>query len=157
MTIEIWSVGKESTAFVEEGVEFYLKRLKPFLPVQMIALAPPRRSKAMDPVSSKNAEEKIILGRLQSHHYLILLDERGKSYSSMQWAEQLGRLRDNNTKTLVFLIGGPWGVTEQVKAASKQIWTLSPLTFPHQLVRLVLSEQIYRAFSILHNSAYHHE
>ena len=157
MTIEIWSIGKESTAFIEEGIDFYIKRLKPFLPVQMVTLAPPKRSKAMDPVTSKNAEERIILNRLQSHHYLILLDERGKSFTSLQWAEQLGRLRDSNTKTLVFLIGGPWGVTDTIKATAKQRWTLSTLTFPHQLVRLILCEQIYRAFSILHHSGYHHE
>jgi 23S rRNA (pseudouridine1915-N3)-methyltransferase len=69
----------------------------------------------------------------------------------------MGQLQNESVKTLVLLIGGPWGVTENVKNAAQKIWSLSKLTFPHQLVRLILAEQLYRSFSILNNSSYHHE
>jgi len=157
MNIEIWSVGKSSDAFIEEGIRFYQKRLAPFCNVAYSLLPPPKRSVSMPVEQMKKAEEKIILNRLQPHHYLVLLDEKGQSLSSLQWAEQIGRIQTSNVKTLVFLIGGPWGVTEAIKEKARQIWSLSALTFPHQLVRLIMAEQLYRSFSILNHSGYHHE
>ncbi len=157
MNIEIWSLGKENSVFIEEGIQFYLKRLKPYCTVQFHFLPPPKRYSSMEPEESKKREEQIILDRLQPHHYLILLDETGRQLSSLKWAEELMQFQNNRIKTLVFLIGGPWGITENVRRTAQKIWSLSALTFPHQLVRLIMAEQLYRSFSILHNSAYHHE
>lgn len=157
MNIEVWSLGKENDTFIETGIQFYLKRLKPYCTVQFIFLPPPRRRASMEPEESKKKEAQIILDRLQPHHYLILLDEKGRALSSLKWAEEIAGFQNDRVRTLVFLIGGPWGITEAVRQAAKKTWSLSTLTFPHQLVRLIMAEQLYRSFSILHNSAYHHE
>jgi len=157
MKIEIWSVGKDNGDFIESGIKYYLKKLKPFCTLDFIFINPPKRTTAMPIDQMKKAEEKLILEKIQPAHYLILLDEKGKSLTSIAWANELEKLKDSNTKTLVFLIGGPWGITENVRKAAKQTWNLSTLTFPHQLVRLIMAEQLYRSFSIMNNSAYHHE
>jgi 23S rRNA (pseudouridine1915-N3)-methyltransferase len=157
MNIEIWSLGKENDSFIEAGIQFYLKRLKPYCAVQYIFIPPPKRSASMDPEASKKREGELILGRLQAHHYLILLDERGEELRSLKWAEEISKFQNDRVRTLVFLIGGPWGIAETVRQAAKRTWSLSTLTFPHQLVRLLMAEQLYRCFSILQHSAYHHE
>lgn len=158
MNIEIWSLGKENDAFVAEGIKHYLNRLKPYCKIRFDLLPPPKRNPNMLPEQSKKIEEKVILSRLDMQkHYLILLDETGTMLTSKVWAEVMGQLQNESVKTLVLLIGGPWGVTENVKNAAQKIWSLSKLTFPHQLVRLILAEQLYRSFSILNNSSYHHE
>lgn len=157
MNIEVWSIGKGSDPFVKEGLKHYLNRLKPYIKVNIKVLAPPKRTAGTTPEESKLLEEKIILSKLNSSHYLILLDERGKALSSIQWAEEVSKLQNSSVKTLVFLIGGPWGVTEKIKRTAQKTWSLSTLTYPHQLVRLILAEQIYRSFSIMNNSNYHHE
>lgn len=157
MKIEIWSIGKESESFIEQGIQFYTKKAKPFCTMTFICIAPPKRTTAMTIEQMKKDEEKLLLSKLQPHHYLILLDERGKSFNSIEWAEQIESLQNNSVKTIVFLIGGPWGVSDAIKKKAQQIWSLSKLVFPHQLVRLLIAEQIYRSFSILNNSSYHHE
>lgn len=158
MNIEIWSLGKESDAFVEEGIGHYMNRLKPYCKTQFVLLPPPKRNTNMQPEQSKLLEEKIILSRLEPQkHYLVLLDETGKLLPSKAWAEAISKMQNESVKTLVLLIGGPWGVTQNIKNAAQKTWSLSKLTFPHQLVRLIVAEQLYRSFSILNNSGYHHE
>jgi 23S rRNA (pseudouridine1915-N3)-methyltransferase len=99
----------------------------------------------------------MILKKLQAQHYLILLDERGKMLDSTQWASQFQSFMNQGVRTLVILIGGAFGVTDAVRDRANQVWSLSKLVFPHQLVRLMIAEQVYRAFSILKNTPYHHE
>ncbi len=107
---------------------------------------------------TKLQEEELILKKLQPQHYLILLDERGKkTYNSVQWSQQFQQCMNQGVKTLVILIGGAFGVTDNIRKQARQCWSLSNLVFPHQLVRLIVAEQVYRAFSILNNSPYHHE
>lgn len=156
MDIEIWSVGKENQSFIDEGLQFYFKKTKPYNPVSLVTLQLPKKAATTDIERTKQQEEELILKRLQPHHYLIVLDEKGKMLTSPKWAEQFQQCMNMGTKTLVLLIGGAYGVTPRVKQAARQVWSLSHLVFPHQLVRLIVAEQVYRAFSILHNSPYHH-
>ena len=116
----------------------------------------PRKAVTADVARMKVLEEEMILKRLQPHHYLILLDERGKMLTSPQWAHQFQQCMNQGVKTLVILIGGAFGVSDAVKKKAQQCWSLSGLVFPHQLVRLIVAEQVYRSFSILNNSPYHH-
>jgi len=116
----------------------------------------PKKTATTDVERTKKQEEELILKRLQAHHYLVLMDERGKMLTSPQWAQQFQQMMNQGTKTLVILIGGAFGVTDEVRKQAKQVWSLSSLVFPHQLVRLVLAEQVYRTFSILNNTPYHH-
>ncbi len=156
MNIEIWSVGKDNDAFIEEGLRYYFQKTKPYNPVELVVLQLPKKAATNDIERAKLQEEELILKKLQPHHYLIVLDERGKQLGSPQWAQQFQQLMNRGTKTLVILIGGAFGVTDKIRQQAGQVWSLSQLVFPHQLVRLIVAEQVYRAFSILNNSPYHH-
>ena len=156
MNIEIWSIGKENEVFIEEGIKYYFQKTKPYNPVGLVILQTPKKAATADIERTKQQEEELILKRLQPQHYLVLLDERGKMLNSIQWSQQFQQCMNQGIKTLVLLIGGAFGVTDNVRKQAKQCWSLSSLVFPHQLVRLILAEQVYRSFSILNNSPYHH-
>lgn len=156
MDIEIWSLGKENEPFIEDGIQYYFKKTRPYNPVQLVTLQLPKKAATTDIELTKQREEELILKKLQPHHYLVLLDERGKQLTSPQWAKQFQQCMNQGVKTLVILIGGAYGVSEKIQKEARQAWSLSQLVFPHQLVRLIVAEQVYRAFSILHNSPYHH-
>ncbi len=156
MHIEIWSIGKESDKFIEEGIRYYFQKVMPWNTVELVILQIPKKAATTDPARAKLQEEEMLLKKLQPTHYLILLDEKGKMLTSPQWAQQFQQCMNQGVKTAVILIGGAFGVTENVKKRANQCWSLSALVFPHQLVRLMVAEQVYRAFSILNNSPYHH-
>lgn len=156
MNVEIWSVGKENDSYIEEGIKYYFQKTRPYNNIELVIIQPSKKAATTDIERTKLQEEELILKKLQSHHYLILMDERGKQLNSVQWSQQFQQLMNMGTKTLVLLIGGAFGVSENVRRQAKQVWSLSPLVFPHQLVRLILAEQVYRSFSILNNSPYHH-
>lgn len=156
MNIEIWSLGKANDSFIEEGIQYYFGKTKPWNSIELVLLQVPKKNLTTDIARTKQIEEELILKRLQANHYLILLDERGKKLDSVQWSQQFQSLMNQGTKTLVILIGGAFGVSDAVKEKAKQTWSLSPLVFPHQMVRLIVAEQVYRAFSILNHSPYHH-
>ncbi len=157
MDIEIWSIGKENDKHIEEGVQLYFKKTQPWNKVKLEILSLPKKLQTTDVQQTKKLEEALILKKLQSNHTLVLLDERGKSLDSLQWAQQFQQFMNQGTRTLVILIGGAFGVSEAIREKASQVWSLSKLVFPHQLVRLILAEQVYRAFSILNNAPYHHQ
>ena len=156
MNIEIWSIGRDSESFIEEGLRHYFTKTKPWCSVDLVVLQLPRKALTTDTEQAKKREEEMIMKRLQPGHYLVLLDEKGKELGSPQWAQQFQQMMNSGVKTLVILIGGAFGVTDAVRTQARQCWSLSALVFPHQLVRLIVAEQVYRAFSILNNSPYHH-
>lgn len=156
MNIEIWSVGKENESFIDEGVRYYFQKTRPYCSIELVLLQPPKRMATTDIARTKLLEQELILNKLSPGHYLILLDERGKQLNSIQWSEQFQQFMNRGVKTLVILIGGAYGVSDEVRKRANGCWSLSSLVFPHQLVRLVVAEQVYRAFSILNNSPYHH-
>ena len=157
MNIEIWSLGKANEDFIASGLQYYFQKTKPWNPVELVILQLPKKALTSDVSRTKLQEEEMILKKLQPQHYLVLLDERGKTYNSIQWSQQFQQCMNQGVKTLVILIGGAFGVTDTIRKQAKQCWSLSNLVFPHQLVRLIVAEQVYRAFSILNNSPYHHE
>jgi 23S rRNA (pseudouridine1915-N3)-methyltransferase len=156
MHVEIWSVGRENEPFIEEGLKYYFHKTRPYNSVELVILQPNRKTVTTDVERTKLQEEEMILKKLQPNHYLVLLDERGKQLNSVQWSQHFQQMMNIGTKTVVILIGGAFGVTENIVKQAKQVWSLSSLVFPHQLVRLIVAEQVYRAFSILNNSPYHH-
>ena len=156
MHIEIWSVGKENESFIEEGLKYYFQKTRPYNSVELVILHPNKKTATTDVDRTKLQEEEMLFKKLQPNHYLVLLDERGKQLNSVQWSQQFQQMMNMGTKTVVILIGGAFGVTENIRKQAKQVWSLSSLVFPHQLVRLIVAEQVYRAFSILNNSPYHH-
>jgi 23S rRNA (pseudouridine1915-N3)-methyltransferase len=157
MNIEIWSLGKENDSYIDEGIRYYFQKTKPYNPIELVLLQTPKKLATTDIERTKLQEEELILKRLQPGHFLILLDEKGKMLDSIQWSQQFQLLMNRGIKTLVILIGGAFGISDNIRKRADLCWSLSSLVFPHQLVRLVVAEQVYRAFSILNNSPYHHK
>lgn len=152
MSLHIIAVGKKHESWVQEGIERYQKRLKAPFNVEWILL--PHSS--LDGLSAREEESQRILSRLDAYTYVVLLDERGKLVDSPAFSKLLETQLDNSQK-VVLVIGGAYGVTEEVRTRASFTLSLSPLVFPHQLVRLTLIEQIYRAQEIARGGAYHHD
>ncbi|HAN65404.1 MAG TPA: 23S rRNA (pseudouridine(1915)-N(3))-methyltransferase RlmH [Chitinophagaceae bacterium] len=156
MKIQLWSVGKQHESYVEEGIALFTKRIAHYYPVQWNLLPVPKHTGMMSEMDIRKKEGLMILDLLKKDDYLVLLDERGKDMSSEGLAAFLEQRANEGQKNLVFLVGGAFGVSEEVRKRAQYTWSLSKLVFPHQLVRLILAEQLYRACSIIRNEKYHH-
>lgn len=152
MSLTILSIGKKHESWVVEGIERYQKRLRAPFNVEWVLL--PHSSLEGD--SARQEESERILSRLKADEHVVLLDERGKLFDSPTFAKHL-TTQFNQSKQVTIIIGGAYGVTADVQQRAHMVWSLSPLVFPHQLVRLLLIEQIYRSQQITLGSAYHHE
>lgn len=157
MKIECWAIGKPHESYVDEGVKDFTKRIENYYPVEWRLFNIKKNSGSVDPEKLKHEESLLILGSLKSEDWLVSLDEKGKTLNSRKLAAFIQERGNESTRRLIFLIGGAYGLDESVLKKSKFIWSLSTLTFPHQLVRLILAEQIYRACSIGRNEKYHHD
>lgn len=156
MKIQLWSVGKPNESFVKEGIELFTKRISNYYAVEWKVIPMPKNAGKLEANILKIKEGEIILSSLLKDDYLILLDERGKSFTSEALSNFIEQRAGESLKNLIFLIGGAFGVSEFVIQRANFKWSLSNLVFPHQLVRLILAEQIYRACSISRNEQYHH-
>jgi 23S rRNA (pseudouridine1915-N3)-methyltransferase len=156
MKLQFWSVGKAHEPYVKEGVELFTKRLTNYYPAEWNIIAAPKNAASLSEMEMKKKEGEIILSALKKDDCLILLDERGKQMSSEGLASFIQSRANESTKNLIFLIGGAYGVSEDVMKRANYKWGLSQLVFPHQLVRLILAEQVYRACTIIRNEKYHH-
>jgi 23S rRNA (pseudouridine1915-N3)-methyltransferase len=154
LKLSILSVGKSNESYIKEGVDQFTKRIGHYYPLDWQLIAP---SKLTDPLQIKKAEAINILKTLTATDILILLDEKGKMLSSPGLANLIQQKANQSAQRIVFLIGGAYGVDEEIKKRANFMWSLSELVFPHMLVRLLLVEQVYRACSILANEKYHHE
>ena len=156
MKIQFWSVGKTHEAYVKSGVEEFTKRINNYFTADWLIISSPKNAAKLSQIELKKAEALVILNQIQKEDYLILLDERGKQISSPEVAKWIQKRANASTKRIVFLIGGAFGVDQSVMQRADLTWSISPLVFPHMLVRLILSEQVYRACTILRNEKYHH-
>ena len=156
MRFQCWSVGKANESYVDEGIKLFTKRINNYYQTEWNIIAPPKNAATLSDVELKNKEGELILQQIKNDDYLVLLDERGKQFSSETLAAFIQQRANESKKNIVFLIGGAYGVSENVFKRADFKWSLSPLVFPHQLVRLILAEQIYRACSINRNEKYHH-
>lgn len=152
MAIKILAIGKKHEAWAEAGISRYETRLKrPFL-TEWVLLPHSAREGLM----ARQDESERVLARLKPDDYVVLLDERGKLVDSPSLARLLLQPLETS-KTVVIIIGGAYGVDETIHKRADVVWSLSPLVFPHQLVRLILAEQLYRAQEIVAGHPYHHE
>jgi 23S rRNA (pseudouridine1915-N3)-methyltransferase len=156
MKIHFWSIGKNHEVNVKAGVEEFTKRISKYYPVEWTIIPLPKNSGMLSEADLKKKEGEMILNWLLKDDYLVALDERGKQLSSEGLADFILKRSNESTKNLVFLIGGAFGIDEAVLKRADFTWSLSQLVFPHQLVRLILAEQVYRACTILRNEKYHH-
>ena len=156
MKISFWSIGKNNEAYVKTGVADFTHRISKYFKVEWNIIPVPKNAGMLSEMDLKKKEGEIILKWLDKDDYLVALDERGEQLTSEGLANLIQKRANESTKNLVFLIGGIYGLDEVVLKKAKYVLSLSQLTFPHQLVRLMLAEQIYRACTILKNEKYHH-
>ncbi len=157
MKISFWSVGKNNEPYVKEGVEDFTRRISRYFKTEWNIIPQPKNSANLPELELKKKEGEIILQLLSKDDYLVVLDERGKQLSSEGLATFIQARANDSTKRIIFLIGGAFGADDIVLKRADFKWSLSQLVFPHQLVRLILSEQVYRACTILKNEKYHHK
>ena len=157
MKLAFWSIGKSHESYIREGVEDFSRRLTKYFTTDWVIIPPPKNAGVLSEAELKKKEGALVLEMLKPDDYLVVLDERGKSFTSEGLAAFLEGRAMESTRQVVFLIGGAYGSDVSVLQKAKLKWSLSELTFPHQLVRLILAEQIYRACTILRNEKYHHK
>lgn len=157
MKITLLVIGKTDASYIKEGLDVYLKRLKHYVNFEIQIIPDIKKVKNLSFENQKRREGEQILSKKDTGKELHLFDEKGKTFSSRELAGFLEKKMLSGLKELVFVIGGPYGFSDDVyKNASSKI-SLSRLTFSHQMVRLLCVEQIYRAFTILKNEPYHHD
>lgn len=156
MKLILKAIGKPHEPFVKDGVDLFTKRIGNYYPVEWSIIPMPKNAGSLDEKALKRKEGEMILQSLQKDDYVVLLDERGKQLASEGFARFIQARANESTKNLVFIIGGAYGVSEEVMQRAQYKWSLSQLVFPHQLVRLIIAEQVYRACSIIKNEKYHH-
>ncbi len=156
MKIYFWSIGKSHESFVKEGVELFSKRIANYFPVEWNIIPMPKNAGIMEPSILKIKEGEALSALIAKEDYVVLLDERGKMLSSEDFSKFIQQRTVESVRNLIFIIGGAYGVSDSIMQRANFKWSLSSLVFPHQLVRLILAEQVYRACSIMRNEKYHH-
>ena len=156
MKIHFYAIGRAHELYVRPGVEDFTKRIARYYPIDWKIIVHPKNAAVLQEAELKQKEAASLFDFLKKDDFLVALDETGKSMSSPALAAFLQAKANESVKQLIFLIGGAYGLHESVIQRANYIWSLSKLTFPHQLVRLILAEQVYRACTILRNEKYHH-
>lgn len=153
MKVRLLLVGRSERGLVTDGVDHYLGRLARTMPVEQVVLAEAGKG---DPAYQQRTESERILAALKPGERVVVMDEKGKMSTSPQFADRLGTWRDQGVRQVAFVIGGAYGMTDAVRDRADLVMSLSAMTFPHQLVRVLFAEQLYRASTILQGSPYHH-
>ena len=157
MTITFIQIDKTQDSYLNEGMAIYLKRLKNYCSLEVITINVPKNVRLKTEKEQKTEEAKLILNELKAGDHLVLLDEKGKQMSSIEFAQFMNQKQNSGIKRLVFLIGGPFGFDQKIYERANFKLGLSQMTFSHQMVRLFFLEQLYRAYTILGGEKYHHE
>ena len=156
MKTELLLVGKTVNKHFIAGINDYVERTNHYIPFNITVIPELKNTKALTEEQQKEREGDLILQKLQSSDTVVLLDEHGKELRSIEFADWLQR-KQNTTRRLVFIIGGPYGFSKAVYERANEKLSLSKMTFSHQMVRLIFCEQIYRACTIIRGEPYHHE
>jgi len=157
MKITLICIGKTDEAYLLEGIEKYQKRVKHYINFNLVIIPDLKNTKNRTQEQQKIKESELILKQLQTNDQVILLDEHGKSYRSIDFAQFINHKMLNSVPNLVFVIGGPYGFDQSVYDRASSKLSLSYMTFSHQMIRLFFMEQLYRAFTIIKGEPYHHE
>ncbi|MGH1387534.1 23S rRNA (pseudouridine(1915)-N(3))-methyltransferase RlmH [Kordia sp.] len=156
MNIKVLAIGRTDDKQLQQLIDQYVKRLSHYVKFDLEIIPDLKNTKNLSEAQQKEKEGELILKKLSATDVLVLLDENGKQFSSVDFSSYLQKRMNSGIKTLVFVIGGPYGFSETVYAKAQGKISLSKMTFSHQMVRLFVVEQIYRAFTILRNEPYHH-
>lgn len=157
MQIKLLAVGKTDHTALQSLIEEYVKRLGFYIKFELEIIQDLKNTKSLSESSQKEKEGEMILKKIQASDALILLDENGKQYSSVDFSTYIQKKMNSGLKQLIFVIGGPYGFSDAVYQRANGMISLSKMTFSHQMVRLFFVEQLYRAFTIIRNEPYHHQ
>ena len=157
MKVRVLFTGKTTDAWIRQGVEQYAGRIRHYVPFSLEELPDLKQTASLTEDQIRTREGETILKAIRSSDHLVLLDEHGSTFSSLDWARNLELKRAHLLKDLVFVIGGPYGFSQAVRSRADELLSLSRMTFSHQLVRVVFLEQLYRALTIIRGEPYHHE
>ncbi|PIB27824.1 23S rRNA (pseudouridine(1915)-N(3))-methyltransferase RlmH [Maribacter sp. 4G9] len=157
MTIKLLAIGKTDSKELQKLISIYHQRLNHYIKFELEIIPDLKKTKSLSEEQQKTKEGDLILKSLSSTDVLILLDENGKQHSSIEFSNYLQKKMNSGLKQLVFLIGGPYGFSEEIHKKALGKVSLSKMTFSHQMVRLFFIKQLYRAFTILRNEPYHHQ
>ena len=157
MEVKLVTVGKTDVPWVREGLDLYVSRLRHYVPFTLVEIPQLKNVSAFSQEQIKEKEGELILKQVAPGETVILLDERGRQYRSVEWADWIQRQLSLGGKGLVFVVGGAYGFSQKVYDRANGLVSLSKMTFSHQMVRTVFAEQLYRAFTIIKGEPYHHE
>ncbi len=157
MKITFITVGKTEDAYLKDGIEKYVKRLKHYTKLELGEIPELKNTKALTEDQQKTKEAELILKKVSPQDHLILLDEAGQEFTSVQFANYLNKRAISSVASLVFVVGGPYGFDQSVYQRANDKISLSRMTFSHQMVRLFFVEQLYRAYTIIKGEPYHHQ
>ena len=157
MKISLLVVGKTVHSYLNQGIDEYTKRISRYCPFSIQYIADAKTTKSLSQEQQKQLEGDNIAAALDKSDYVVLLDEHGKEFTSVDFSAYIERKMQSVPKRLVFIIGGPYGFSKEIYGRANEKISLSKMTFPHDLIRLVFTEQLYRAFSIIHHEPYQHE
>jgi 23S rRNA (pseudouridine1915-N3)-methyltransferase len=157
MKITFLTVGKTEDAYLKDGIDKYVKRLKHYTRLELIDLPELKNTKALTEQQQKNKEAELILKKITPLDHVILLDENGMEFTSKQFSAYIDKKAVGSISSLVFVVGGPYGFDQSVYDRANDRLSLSRMTFSHQMIRLFFVEQLYRAYTILKGEPYHHE
>ncbi len=157
MNLTVLMIGKTGEEYIRQGIEIFTSRLKHYIPVNWVELPDIKDRRNFTPLQVKEKEAEILLKKLPQNSKLVLLDEGGSGHTSVSFAGFIQKQANSGIKELVFMIGGAYGVSDEIKKRADYTLSLSLMTFTHQMVRLIFAEQLYRAMTIIRNEAYHNE
>ncbi|WP_184545849.1 23S rRNA (pseudouridine(1915)-N(3))-methyltransferase RlmH [Mucilaginibacter sp. FT3.2] len=157
MKITFLTVGKTEDAYLKEGIDKYVKRLKHYTKLELVEINELKNTKALTADQQKSKEAELILKKITPLDFVILMDEKGSEYTSTQFAAYINKKEISTSANLIFIIGGPYGFDTSVYQRANDKISLSRMTFSHQMVRLFFVEQLYRAYTIMKGEPYHHE
>ena len=157
MKISLVVIGKTNGKFLIDGINEYTKRLSFYIPFNIVYLPDIKNNKKLSFEQQKTQEGAILLGEIDKSDYVVLLDEHGKEFTSIEFSRYIEKKMTTVSKRLVFVVGGPYGFSNEVKERANEKISLSKMTFSHEMIRLIFSEQLYRAMTIINNEPYHHE
>ena len=157
MKIILAVVGKMASGYLSKGIEEYTSRLKHYVPFEILHIADAKNTKSLTEAQQKAAEGRNILAALDSSDHVVLLDEHGKQFTSVEFAHYIEKKMASVQRRLVFVVGGPYGFSPEVYARANEKISLSSMTFSHEMIRLIFTEQLYRAMTIVRGEPYHHE
>jgi 23S rRNA (pseudouridine1915-N3)-methyltransferase len=157
MKIVLFQTGKTNEKYIREGIEIYGERIARYTPFDIVTIPDLKNTRNLSPGDQKVMEGEKITGQLRIDDMVIILDERGKEHSTREFSAFLEKAMMMPRKRIVFVIGGPWGFSDEVYRRADVSLSLSKMTFPHQMVRLLFLEQLYRALTILKGDPYHHD